>query len=153
MRCRRSPPSRTRRSPSPGWTLPFLHRAAVPADVTPPLPPGTALDTYNGLTYISLVAFRMHRTGLSRTPGLPHLGTSPDTTVRPHPVDRHGRCGVASRSPEASRLLPAAAGLPSPTGPPAHRPTGPPAHRPTGECAALPRRPGPVRPPIHPERA
>ncbi|MEE1782634.1 DUF2071 domain-containing protein [Streptomyces sp. SP17BM10] len=88
--------------------LSFLHWAADPADVAPLLPPGTTPDTHGGLTYIGLVAFRMHRVGWFKVPGVPYLGTFPETNVRLYSVDRHGRRGVVFRSLEASRLLPVA---------------------------------------------
>ncbi|WP_260640280.1 YqjF family protein [Streptomyces angustmyceticus] len=88
--------------------LSFLHWAADPADVAPLLPSGTVPDTHDGLTYIGLVAFRMHRVGWWRMPGIPYLGTFPETNVRLYSVDRHGRRGVVFLSLEASRLLPVA---------------------------------------------
>ncbi len=88
--------------------LSFLHWAADPADVAPLLPPGTVPDTLDGITYIGLVAFRMHRVGWFKTPGIPYLGTFPETNVRLYSVDHHGRRGVVFRSLEASRLLPVA---------------------------------------------
>jgi uncharacterized protein YqjF (DUF2071 family) len=86
--------------------LTFLHWAADPAVVAPLLPPGTVPDTFDGSTYVGLVAFRMHRVGWFRLPGVPYLGTFPETNVRLYSVDRHGRRGVVFRSLEASRLLP-----------------------------------------------
>ncbi|MCU7820346.1 YqjF family protein [Kitasatospora sp. DSM 101779] len=86
--------------------LAFLHWAADPADVAPLLPAGTVPDTYEGLTYVGLVAFRMYRVGWLNLPGVPYLGTFPETNVRLYSVDRHGRRGVVFRSLEASRLLP-----------------------------------------------
>jgi len=90
--------------------LSFLHWAADPADVAPLLPPGTVPDTFDGLTYVGLVAFRMYRVGWFKVPGIPYLGTFPETNVRLYSVDRQGRRGVVFRSLEASRLLPVAAG-------------------------------------------
>ncbi|MFE6840855.1 DUF2071 domain-containing protein, partial [Streptomyces sp. NPDC057705] len=46
--------------------LTFLHWAADPADIAPLLPAGTVPDTLDGLTYVGLVAFRMHRIGWFR---------------------------------------------------------------------------------------
>ncbi|MFJ8036535.1 YqjF family protein [Streptomyces sp. NPDC096032] len=86
----------------------FLHWGADPADVAPLLPAGTVPDVHDGLTYIGLVAFRMYRVGWFRLPGIPYLGTFPETNVRLYSVDRHGRRGVVFRSLEASRLLPVA---------------------------------------------
>ncbi|MDH6577423.1 DUF2071 domain-containing protein [Kitasatospora sp. MAP5-34] len=88
--------------------LAFLHWPADPADVAPLLPPGTVPDTLDGVTYVGLIAFRMHRVGWFRLPGLPYLGTFPETNVRLYSVDAHGRRGVVFRSLDASRLLPVA---------------------------------------------
>ncbi|MEU1270717.1 DUF2071 domain-containing protein [Streptomyces sp. NPDC005799] len=88
--------------------LAFLHWAADPADVAPLLPAGTVPDTLDGVTYVGLVAFRMHRVGWFRLPGVPYLGTFPETNVRLYSVDGHGRRGVVFRSLDASRLLPVA---------------------------------------------
>ncbi|WP_078959473.1 YqjF family protein [Streptomyces erythrochromogenes] len=86
--------------------LAFLHWPADPADVAPLLPAGTTPDTLDGLTYVGLVAFRMHRVGWFRLPGIPYLGSFPETNVRLYSVDAHGRRGVVFRSLDASRLLP-----------------------------------------------
>ncbi|WP_280724943.1 DUF2071 domain-containing protein [Kitasatospora sp. MAA4] len=88
--------------------LTFLHWPADPADVAPLLPPGTRPDVLDGVTYVGLVAFRMHRVGWFGLPGVPYLGTFPETNVRLYSVDGHGRRGVVFRSLEASRLLPVA---------------------------------------------
>ncbi|MGW7368519.1 YqjF family protein [Streptomyces sp. NPDC054841] len=90
--------------------LAFIHWAADPADVAPLLPTGTVPDTLNGATYVGLVAFRMHRVGWLRLPGVPYLGTFPETNVRLYSVDAHGRRGVVFRSLDASRLIPVAVG-------------------------------------------
>lgn len=86
--------------------LAFLHWAVDPADVAPLLPPGTVPDTFDGTTYVGLVAFRMHRVGWLGLPGVPYLGTFPETNVRLYSVDEHGRRGVVFRSLDASRLIP-----------------------------------------------
>ncbi|MDF6060868.1 DUF2071 domain-containing protein [Streptomyces sp. NPDC053741] len=88
--------------------LAFLHWAADPADVAPLLPEGTVPDTLDGVTYVGLVAFRMHRIGWFRLPGIPYLGTFPETNVRLYSRDAHGRRGVVFRSLDASRLIPVA---------------------------------------------
>ncbi|MBV2357100.1 DUF2071 domain-containing protein [Streptomyces sp. J2-1] len=90
--------------------LAFLHWAADPADVAPLLPPGTRPDTLDGVTYVGLVAFRMHRVGWFRLPGIPYLGAFPETNVRLYSVDARGRRGVVFRSLDASRLLPVVVG-------------------------------------------
>ena len=48
----------------------------------------------------------MHRVGWFRLPGIPYLGTFPETNVRLYSVDAHGRRGVVFRSLDASRLIP-----------------------------------------------
>lgn len=88
--------------------LAFVHWAVDPADVAPLLPVGTVPDTLNGATYVGLVAFRMHRVGWFRLPGIPYLGTFPETNVRLYSVDAQGRRGVVFRSLDASRLIPVA---------------------------------------------
>ncbi|MGY4958776.1 YqjF family protein [Streptomyces nigrescens] len=88
--------------------LAFVHWAVDPADITPLLPAGTVPDTLDGATYVGLVAFRMHRVGWFRLPGVPYLGTFPETNVRLYTVDASGRRGVVFRSLDASRLIPVA---------------------------------------------
>ncbi|MFJ2747685.1 YqjF family protein [Streptomyces sp. NPDC087297] len=90
--------------------LAFLHWAADPADVAPLLPAGTVPDTLDGVTYVGLVAFRMHRVSWLRLPGVPYLGSFPETNVRLYSVDAHGRRAVVFRSLDASRLIPVAVG-------------------------------------------
>lgn len=86
----------------------FLHWAVDPGLVAPLLPAGVRPDVFDGVTYIGLVAFRMHRIGLGPLPGLPYLGSFPETNVRLYSVDEAGRRGVVFRSLDASRLLPVA---------------------------------------------
>ncbi|MFD7446152.1 YqjF family protein [Streptomyces sp. NPDC059909] len=86
--------------------LAFLHWAVDPADVAPLLPAGTMPDTLDDASYVGLVAFRMHRVGWFRLPGIPYLGTFPETNVRLYSVDAQGRRGVVFRSLDASRLIP-----------------------------------------------
>lgn len=90
--------------------LAFLHWAADPDVVARLLPAGTQPDSLDGVTYIGLVAFRMHRVGWFGLPGIPYLGSFPETNVRLYSVDAHGRRGVVFRSLDASRLLPVAVG-------------------------------------------
>jgi hypothetical protein len=82
----------------------FLHWAVDPAVVEPLLPRGVEPDVYDGATYVGLVPFRMHRSGVLRGPGLPYVGEFPETNVRLYSVDAAGRRGVVFRSLEASRL-------------------------------------------------
>jgi uncharacterized protein YqjF (DUF2071 family) len=92
---------------SQSWLdLAFLHWAVDPAVVAPLLPVGAAPDVIGGVTYVGLIGFRMHRIGWLGLPGLPYLGSFPETNVRLYSVDAHGRRGVVFRSLEASRLVP-----------------------------------------------
>jgi uncharacterized protein len=86
--------------------LTFLHWPVPPDEVAPLLPAGTVPDLFEGVTWVGLVAFRMWRIGLGRTPGLPYFGTFPETNVRLYSVDAAGRRGVVFRSLEATRLAP-----------------------------------------------
>ncbi|MFF2379349.1 YqjF family protein [Streptomyces sp. NPDC058108] len=86
--------------------LAFVHWAVAPDTVAGLLPAGTVPDVLDDVTYVGLVAFRMHRVGWLRTPGVPYLGTFPETNVRLYSVDAHGRRGVVFRSLDAARLVP-----------------------------------------------
>ncbi|MFJ6727819.1 YqjF family protein [Streptomyces sp. NPDC091281] len=84
----------------------FVHWAVAPETVAPLLPRGTVPDVHEGRTYVGLVAFRMHRVGWLGLPGVPYLGSFPETNVRLYSVDADGRRGVVFRSMDASRLIP-----------------------------------------------
>ncbi|MFC4031327.1 YqjF family protein [Streptomyces polygonati] len=88
--------------------LAFVHWPVEPARVAGLMPPGVRPDTLDGLTYVGLVAFRMYRVGWFRLPGVPYLGTFPETNVRLYSVDGQGRRGVVFRSLDAARLVPVA---------------------------------------------
>jgi hypothetical protein len=86
--------------------LTFVHWRVAPEAVAPLLPSGTVPDTFDGTSWVGLVAFRMWRIGIGALPGLPYVGTFPETNVRLYSVGADGRRGVVFRSLEASRLLP-----------------------------------------------
>jgi uncharacterized protein YqjF (DUF2071 family) len=86
--------------------LTFLHWPIDPETTIPFLPPGIRPDTFEGAAYAGLIAFRMHRVGWLTLPGLPYLGTFPETNIRLYSVDPQGRRAVVFRTLEASRLLP-----------------------------------------------
>jgi uncharacterized protein YqjF (DUF2071 family) len=86
--------------------LAFLHWPADPDVVAGLLPSGARPDLLDGVTYVGLIAFRMHRIGWVGLPGLPYFGSFPETNVRLYSVGPDGRRGVVFRSLEASRLLP-----------------------------------------------
>jgi uncharacterized protein YqjF (DUF2071 family) len=86
--------------------LTFLHWAVEPEVVAPLLPRGVRPDVIDGRSYVGLIAFRMHRVGWLGLPGLPWLGSFPETNVRLYSVDEAGRRGVVFLSLDAARLLP-----------------------------------------------
>jgi uncharacterized protein YqjF (DUF2071 family) len=92
------------------FDLTFIHWAVEPRQVAPLLPRGAVPDTLDGITYVGLIAFRMHRVGWFGLPGMPYLGSFPEINVRLYSVDEHGRRGVVFRSLDAARLLPVIVG-------------------------------------------
>jgi uncharacterized protein YqjF (DUF2071 family) len=82
----------------------FVHWAVDREEAARLLPAGTVPDAFDGATYVGLIPFRMHRVGWFRLPGIPYLGSFPETNVRLYSVDRYGRRGVVFRSLDASRL-------------------------------------------------
>jgi uncharacterized protein YqjF (DUF2071 family) len=90
-----------------GWhDLTFLHWPVDTAAVRPLIPPPTRPDLFGGISYVGLIAFRMYRIGWLGLPGLPYLGSFPETNVRLYSVGPDGRRGVVFRSLDAARLLP-----------------------------------------------
>jgi uncharacterized protein len=84
--------------------LTFIHWRVAPDVVAPFLPLGTRPDVHDGSSWVGLVPFRMVGAGAARGPGIPWLGTFPETNVRLYSVDEQGRRGVVFRTLEASRL-------------------------------------------------
>jgi len=90
--------------------LAFLHWPVDPGVAARLLPSGTRPDLFEGTSYVGLVAFRMYRAGWLGLPGLPYLGSFPETNVRLYSVGPDGRRGVVFRSLDAARLVPVLAG-------------------------------------------
>ncbi|SEB21577.1 MULTISPECIES: DUF2071 domain-containing protein [unclassified Mycobacterium] len=85
--------------------LTFLHWPVDPASVAHLYPPGTAPDVFSdGLTYVGLVPFVMHRSAVAGRVPLPYFGAFAETNVRLYSVDAAGRHGVLFRSLETMRL-------------------------------------------------
>ncbi|TQL02656.1 hypothetical protein FBY24_1736 [Cellulomonas sp. SLBN-39] len=84
--------------------LTFVHWRVAPEVVAPFMPPGTRPDVHDGSSWVGLVPFRMVGAGAARGPGLPWVGTFPETNVRLYSVDEQGRRGVVFLTLEASRL-------------------------------------------------
>jgi uncharacterized protein len=107
-----SPPHALRRTLlTQSWLdVSMVHWVADPDLVQRVIPDGTRPDLLDGLTYVGLIGFRMHRLGLGPGPGLPYLGTFLETNVRLYTVDTRGRRGVFFCTLDASRLLPVIGG-------------------------------------------
>ena len=90
--------------------LTFLHWPVTPDVAARLLPRGTRPDLFGGISHVGLIAFRMYRAGWLGLPGLPYLGSFPETNVRLYSVGPDGRRGVVFRSLDAARLLPVLAG-------------------------------------------
>lgn len=88
----------------------FLHWPVDAGAAAAMMPPGTRLDEFEGSCYVGVVAFLACGTGVLGSPGLPYLGTFPETNVRLYSVGQDGRRGVVFASLDAARLLPALAG-------------------------------------------
>ena len=85
--------------------LTFVHWPVDPAGVAHLYPPGTAPDVFtDGLTYVGLVPFVMHRSVVGGRLPLPYFGAFAETNVRLYSVDAAGRHGVLFRSLETPRL-------------------------------------------------
>ena len=84
----------------------FVHWRVRPATVAPFLPAGTMPDTFDGVTYVGLIALRMVGVGPVRGPAVPYFGTFCETNVRIYAVDRRGRRSVVFLSMDAERLVP-----------------------------------------------
>jgi uncharacterized protein len=77
----------------------------LPADsMTPLLPPGLSLDTYNGQAWVGLVPFRMSGIRLRGTAPLPWLSAFPELNVRTY-VEIEGKPGVFFFSLDAANLV------------------------------------------------
>lgn len=83
----------------------FVHWAVEPERVAPLLPAGARPDVLDGVTYVGLIPFRMHRAGFGRGPAVPWLGDFLETNVRFYSVDDEGRHGVVFGSLECERTL------------------------------------------------
>jgi uncharacterized protein YqjF (DUF2071 family) len=88
------------------WSnLLFLHWRVPAAAVSPLLPPGLALDTWEGDAFVGLVPFRLSRVRPWWSPAVPGVSSFCETNVRTY-VHRHGtNPGVWFFSLEAASSL------------------------------------------------
>ena len=77
------------------WSeLLFLHWRIDVALVAETLPPGLAVDTFDGAAWLGVVPFQMERVRPRFLPALPWLSSFPELNLRTYVVDRRGRPGV-----------------------------------------------------------
>lgn len=88
--------------------LAYVHWRVRASEVQPLLPEGLTTDTHGGSAFVGLVPFQMRSIRLPGTPGVPYLGTFPETNVRTYVVGPDGRAGVYFSSLDVTRLLPVA---------------------------------------------
>ncbi|MBT8199636.1 MAG: DUF2071 domain-containing protein [Acidimicrobiia bacterium] len=90
-----------------GWKdLSYIHWPYDPPAVQHLLPDNLEVDTFEGQAWVGLVAFHMEKIRLPGTPGVPYLGTFPETNVRTYVRGPDGRPGVWFDSLDINRLLP-----------------------------------------------
>jgi uncharacterized protein len=71
----------------------FLHWPVPAGSLSPLLPPGLELETWDGAAWMGVVPFRMCGTRLRRLPPLPFASSFPELNVRTY-VRHRGRSGV-----------------------------------------------------------
>ncbi|MFD1324159.1 YqjF family protein [Micromonospora sonneratiae] len=87
------------------WSwITFLHWRYPVGTVQSMLPPGLAVDTYDGSAWLGLTPFLMERVRPPVGPVLPWLSRFPETNVRTYVRDRDGRRGIWFFSLDAARL-------------------------------------------------
>ncbi len=69
------------------------------------MPPGVRPDTFEGVSYVGLIPFRMVDAGFGTRHAVPWAGTFLETNVRLYSVDRHGRRGVVFLSLDCNRAI------------------------------------------------
>ncbi|WP_053990742.1 YqjF family protein [Mangrovimonas sp. TPBH4] len=80
----------------------FFHWEIEPKELESLLPQGLELDTINGKTWLSLVAFDMNNIGVRSVPKLPHISDFHEINLRTY-VKRHGKPSVYFLSMEGSK--------------------------------------------------
>lgn len=84
--------------------LTFLHWRYPAEVVQATLPPGLAVETFDGTAWVGLVPFLMGDVRPPRLPALPWLSRFPETNVRTYVRGPDGRTGIWFLSLDAARL-------------------------------------------------
>jgi uncharacterized protein YqjF (DUF2071 family) len=82
----------------------FLHWPYPRDAVQAMLPPGLAVQTFEGNAWIGLIPFLMDDVRLPRSPAVPWLSRFPETNVRTYVVGPDGASGIYFLSMDAARL-------------------------------------------------
>jgi uncharacterized protein YqjF (DUF2071 family) len=83
----------------------FLHWRVPPAQVQRTLPPGLAVDVFDGSAWVGVVPFLMRRVRPAGLPALPGWSDFLELNVRTYVHDRSGRPGVWFYSLDCNRRL------------------------------------------------
>ncbi|MFE9655926.1 YqjF family protein [Micromonospora sp. NPDC006431] len=87
------------------WSwITFIHWRCPPSMLQPMLPPGLAVDTFDGSAWVGLTPFLMQGVRIPALPAVPWLSSFPETNVRTYARDRQGRRGIWFLSLDAARL-------------------------------------------------
>ncbi|MEV5764661.1 DUF2071 domain-containing protein [Micromonospora sp. NPDC052213] len=87
------------------WSwITFLHWRCPPSVLQPMLPPGLAVETFDGSAWVGLTPFLMQGVRAPALPAVPGLSSFPETNVRTYVQDRRGRPGIWFLSLDAARL-------------------------------------------------
>jgi uncharacterized protein len=87
------------------WSwLTFLHWRYNTTEISPLLPPGLSLDTFDGSAWIGLTPFLMEGLRPPGLPPLPWLSRAPETNVRTYVRGPDGRFGIWFFSLDHARL-------------------------------------------------
>lgn len=86
----------------------FVHWRYDPEVVQKRLPDGLTVDTFEGSAWVGVVAFHMEQIRPPGAPGIPYLGTFPETNVRTYVRGQDDQPGVWFDSLDVNRLVPVA---------------------------------------------
>jgi hypothetical protein len=82
----------------------FMHWPVPVAALRPAIPPGLAIETFDGSAWLGIVPFQMRGVRLRLTPAIPQVATFPELNVRTY-VTNGGQPGVWFFSLDAAHAL------------------------------------------------